>query len=228
MPSRVLMPRTNRFFLPLLNAALMLPMPAAAFYTPLSDQAVREAYFLGQRGGESLASLLNSYTKFLRTPATGAHGPHVFSISFLTPFALIARYSSLQSDHSVQQAEKDHHPDEETVSIEINIHPTKYDWPTGPSSRGVRSGGPLDYYPSSYGFWKSFKYRVFDGKKEMTTENVTVQPQYDCGDGGCGLTNLIVRIQFPAAAFTADSATIKVTPPEDETVSVDFDLSALR
>ena len=221
------MPRTAGPFLAFLTAATMLPVPAAAYDTPLSDQAVREAYFLGKRGGESVARLLSSYTKFPAPPATGHHGPHVFSVSFLTPFALIAQYSGRQSDYSAQQAKRDHDPAKEVVSINIQITPSKYDWPSGDKSQGVRSGGPYDYYPQSYGFWKTFQYRVFNGKQEVTTKDIIVEPQYDCGDS-CGLAGISVRLQFPATAFTADSATIKVTPPEDETVSVDFDLSVLR
>lgn len=223
------MHRTHGLFLAFLTAATMLPTPAAAYYTPLSDQAVREAYFLGKRNDESVNRLLSSYTKFPAPPATGHRGRHVSSVSFLTPFALIAQYSSQQSDYSVQQAERDHDPDKEIVSIDIQIAPSKYDWPRGAKSGGVRSGGPYDYYPQSYAFWKTFQYRIFNGKQEVTTKDIIVEPQYDCGgDSGCGLQGVSVRFQFPATAFTADSATIKVTPPEDETVSVDFDLSVLR
>src|SRR5215471_18320443 len=68
------MPRTHEFFLVFLTTATILPMPAAAYYTPLSDQAVREAYFLGKRGGESVARLLSDYTKFPAPSATGHHG----------------------------------------------------------------------------------------------------------------------------------------------------------
>jgi len=221
------MPRTLGLFLAFLTAATMLPMPAAAYYTPLSDQAVREAYFLGKRGGESVARLLSSYTKFPATPGTGHHGPHVSSVSFLTPFALIAQYSGRQSDYSAQQAERDHNPDKEVVSIDIQIAPSKYDWPSGAKSGEVRFGKPYDYYPQSYDSWKTFHYRVFNGKQEVTTKDIIVEPQYDCGDG-CGLAGISVRLQFPATAFRAASATIKVTPPEDETVSVDFDISVLR
>jgi hypothetical protein len=223
------MPRKHGVFLALVIAAAMLAMPAAAHNTPLSGQAVREAYFLGKRGGESVARLLSSYTKYPAPAATGHHGAHVSSVSFLTPFALIAQYSSRQSDYSAQQAERDHNPDKEVVSIEIRIAASKYDWPSGANSGGVRSGGPYDYYPQSYGFWKTFQYRVFNGKQEVTTKDIIVEPQYDCGgDSGCGLAGVSVRLQFPATAFTAESATIKVIPPEDETVSLDFDLSVLR
>src|SRR5713101_9146086 len=51
-----------------LTAALLLTPSSFAFDSPLSDQAVREAYFLGQRHD---ASFLSKYIKSLPTPRTG-------------------------------------------------------------------------------------------------------------------------------------------------------------
>jgi len=63
--------------------ALCVTLPASAINTPLSDEAVREAYFLGQRHDGSYPSLMGNYIK--RPPAPKS-GPHIFSITFLTPF----------------------------------------------------------------------------------------------------------------------------------------------
>jgi hypothetical protein len=57
--------------LSILTATLLLPASSFAFDTPLSDQAIREAYFLGQRRDESMAAFLNKYTKSLRPPESG-------------------------------------------------------------------------------------------------------------------------------------------------------------
>jgi hypothetical protein len=46
-----------RFLSCALTFALVFPFPAAAFDTPLSDTAVREAYFLGQRRDDTLTPL---------------------------------------------------------------------------------------------------------------------------------------------------------------------------
>src|SRR5438309_9808160 len=100
-------------------AALMLSTPSSfAFDMPLSDQAVREAYFLGQRRDESMTAFLNKYTKLLPRPKTG---PHISAVTFLTPFALLVRYSSRQTDYSAQQAALDHKAHDEMVEIQIEI-----------------------------------------------------------------------------------------------------------
>src|SRR6266849_527188 len=114
----LLMLSSFRLCLSILTAAL-LPSPSFfAFDTPLSDQAVREAYFLGQRHDESMARLLSRYTMFLPPPSTG---PHIYAVTLLTPFALLVQHSSRQSNYSAQQAAKDHHADDEFVSISIEI-----------------------------------------------------------------------------------------------------------
>jgi len=209
----------------LLTVAFLLPLPSFALETPLSDQAVREAYFLGQRRDESMARLLNRYTRFLPAPASG---PYIASVSFLTPFALLVEYSSRQSFSSAQQAEKDHHAEDEIVSIQIELELTQSYGPFITRPTGSRSGSPLGIQLRSPGFWRSFKFRVFDGDEEITTSDLTGEPHYLCSEGGCTLMGAAVRLQFPATAFTADTATVDVIPPEGDPVSVDFDLVSLR
>ncbi len=220
------MPPAVRSSLALLASALLLSTPALAYDTPLSDQAVREAYFLGQRHDESMASFLNKYTKFLPAPKSG---PHIDSVTFLTPFALLVQHSSRQSNYSAQQAALDHKAQDEIVEISIDILLTQSYGPFVTKPTGSHSGSPVGIQPRSPEFWRSFKFRIFDGKEEITTEDVSGEPNYlNCGDAGCELTGATVYIQFPATAFTSDSATIDITPPEGDPVSVDFDLSSLR
>jgi hypothetical protein len=77
-----------RVIVAILAVALLLAPSSFAFDTPLSDEAIREAYFLGQRHDDSMAQLLNRYTIFLDQPDTG---PYISSVTFLTPFALLVQ-----------------------------------------------------------------------------------------------------------------------------------------
>lgn len=153
-------------------------------------------------------AFLNKYTKLLAPPKTG---PHISAISFLTPFALLVQYSSQQSDYSAQRAALDHKAHDENVEIQVEIQLT---------------GPPTTIRLRSPEFWRAFKYRIFD--EEITTEDISAEPQYSCSEGGCILTGAIVYLQFPATAFKSDSAGVEVTPREGDTVSADFDLSSLR
>src|SRR5215475_5160327 len=96
---------SNHRPLALLLAALLAASPCLAFDTPLSEQAIREAYFLGQRHDDTLARFLSKYTRYLDAPRSG---PHIASITFFTPFALAAEESSRRSNYSAQQAQIDH------------------------------------------------------------------------------------------------------------------------
>src|SRR5262249_59576602 len=116
------MSRRYRSGIAMLLAALLAAVPSLAFETPLSDQAIREAYFLGQRGNDSLSRFLAKYTKALPAPHSG---PHIASITILTPFALVAQLSSQHSGgYSAQQARLDHLGKAETVRVIVQIQLT--------------------------------------------------------------------------------------------------------
>lgn len=213
-------------FIALLTAALLLVPPTFAFDTPLSDQAVREAYFLGQRRDESMAAFLNKYTKLLPAPKTGAH---IYSVTFLTPFALLVKHSSQQPNYSAQQAAKDHHADDEIVAIEVEILLTPSYSAVIPTPTGSRSGAAVGYQLRPSDFWKDFQFDIFDGRKELLSAIPTGEPRYACdGEGSCTLIGADVRLEFAAKDFSSDTASVEVTPPEGDAVSVEFDLSSLR
>lgn len=219
------MSSSSRTCLASLTAALLLAQPSFAFNTPLSDQAVREAYFLGQRHDESMYAFLNKYTKLLPPPKTG---PHISSVTFFTPFALLVQYSSRQSDYSAQRAALDHKAHDEIVEIQVEILFTQSYSAIITTPTHSRSGSPTAVQQRSPEFWRAFKYRIFDGDEEITTDDISGEPQYKCSEGGCVLTGAIVYFQFPATAFKSESANVEVTSREGDPVSADFDLTSLR
>ena len=207
-------------------AVLLLTPYSFAFDTPLSDQAVREAYFLGQRRDETMATLLNKYTKPLPPPKTG---PHIASVTFLTPFALLVQHSSRQSNYSAQQAALDHRDQPEFVRIMVQIQLTdSYGAyivrPTGP-----RSGSPTGFLPRPYDFWKDFDVQVSSEDRKLRPFSSSGQPNFSCSeDGGCLLVGATLWFDFSAEDFASGSATIDVNPPEGDPLSLDFDLTHLR
>jgi len=208
--------------------AVMLLSPSSfAFTTPLSDQAVREAYFLGQRGDETMATFLNKYTKFLEAPKTG---PDISSITVFTPFALLVQQSSQHSSgYSAQQAALDHRDQGEFVRIIVQIqltasYPSFIVRPTG-----TRSGSPNGFVPRPYDFWKDFDVQVSSDDKKLRPFSSSGHPNLLCSDeGGCEVTGATLQFDFSAEDFASGSATIEVNPPEGDPVSLDFDLDHLR
>ena len=219
------MPGSLHKVIAFLSAASLLSSPCLAFQTPLSDQSVREAYFLGQRRDESMAAFLNKYSQMLPRPKSG---PHIYSITFLTPFALLVQYSSQQLEYSAQRAAQDHKAQEEAVEISVEILLTDSYGPFLNKPTYSRSGALVGTQLRSPGFWHAFKVHVFDGDEEITTDDLTGEPHYLCSEGGCTLTGATLRVRFPAEAFASQSASVEVVPPEGDRISVDFDLATLR
>ncbi len=221
------MPLSFRPCLALLTGAFLLVPPSCAFDTPLSDQAVREAYFLGQRRDETMATLLNKYTKFLPAPKTG---PDIASVTVFTPFALLVQQSSQRtSGYSAQQAALDHRDQGEFVRIIVQIqltasYPSFIVRPTG-----TRSGSPSGFVPRPYDFWKDFDVQVSSDDKKFRPFSSSGQPNVLCSDEGvCELTGATLQFDFYAEDFASGSAVIDVDPPEGDPVSIDFDLDHLR
>jgi hypothetical protein len=211
-------------------AIILLPPSVLAFDSPLSSEAVREAYFLGQR--HDIARYLDAYTKFLAPPETG---PYIASMQFLTPFAQLIQLSSQHSTgYSAQQAEQEHRKQPETVTIVIEIQLTDtygalLPQPVASRSGSGRSGAGTGYRLRSPDFWRDFEVQVSQGEKEIEPARLRGQPNYSCSeDGRCALTGATLWLHFPAKAFEADAATVAITPPVGAPVAVDFELNRLR
>ena len=203
---------------------LCVSLPAYPFDSPLSDEAVREAYFLGQRHD---ASFLTKYIKFLPPPKTG---PHISSITFLTPFAQFAQFSSnYVGNYSAQQALLDHRGHQEFVRITVEIYLTNSYGALIPNPAATRSSSSPPLIPRHYDFWRDFRVQVSDGHQILSPSDSEGRPLYRCGRyGPCRPRGAAIDLEFPASAFASDSITVEVTPPEGESVSVDFDLTRLR
>ncbi len=221
------MPSSLRSCFAILTVAFLSSPASFAFDTPLSDQAVREAYFLGQRHDGTFTSLLGKYMKSLPPPKSG---PYISSITFLTPFAQLVQLSDRRiGNYSAQQARLDHLGQAELVKIFIEIQLTPSYGAFIPPPGSSRSSSPPALIPRPRDFWRGFQVQIFDDKQILLPSDSHGRAIYRCGRSGlCSLTGATLEFDFPADAFTSDSAAIQVLPPEGDPVSVDFNLSSLR
>src|SRR5216684_3613278 len=167
--------RSARPIAVVLVAAMLLTPSAFAFDTPLSDEAIREAYFLGQRHD---ASLLGNYIKFLPPPKSG---PHISSVTFLTPFVQLAQLSDRHlGSYSAQQARLDHLGQEEIVEtiIEIRLTPSYGAFIVSPSSS--RSSSQSAFTPRSREFWKDFQVQIYDGVRSLSPSSFEGHANHSC------------------------------------------------
>jgi hypothetical protein len=218
--------RFSRLLPPLLlTLALALP-PLLAYDTPLSDTAVREAYFLGQRGDEFMARFLDKYTVYLAPPKSG---PHIASITMFTPFALAVLESREHPvGYSAQQAELDHAKHEETVKAVVEILLTDTYGAYIPRPAGSGRDATTGLMPRPYDFWTDFRVKFFYKDGPLKPISSSGQPKLTCGDSGCTLIGATLQFEFLAEDVPSDSITIQVIPPEGEQVVLDFDLASLR
>jgi len=113
------MPSTFRSGLSLLAAALLLTSSAPAFETSLSDESIREAYFIGQRNDETTASLFNHYVRLLPRPEKGAY---IAEVEVYTPYVQLVEASRRRSmGYSAQQAALDYRHSHHKLYVRVRI-----------------------------------------------------------------------------------------------------------
>jgi hypothetical protein len=221
------MPLTHLRLNSLALASLLLLSPSSgAFDTPLSDTAVREAYFLGQRRDDTLPKLLGKYVVHLQPPRTG---PYIESVSFFTPYILTALNSSQQvSIYSAQQAQLDHLKIPEVVRVTVQIFLTESFAAYSAAATGPDSHSSKGVFVRPSDFWLDFRLRTFQKDQLVIPSSANGHPLFQCSDAGCVLSGATLTFEYPAAAFKETSATVQIDPPEGDPVVVDFDLTAFR
>jgi len=222
------MPTHTHSFVSVLLVALIAPSPSLALQSPLSDEAVREAYFLGQRHDGSFARLLDKYSKHLAAPKSG---PYIRSVTFLTPFVKLVQYSdSLVGNYSAQQAALDHRDHPETVEVSIEILLTDSYGPVIATPASPPPDRLQAFQLRSHDFWRDFQVEVFEGDEIRMPAHFTGEPTVQCSRYGlnCNLIGATLHLEFPATAFQSDSVGVHIIPPEGPEVRTDFDLTSLR
>lgn len=211
-----------RFLSCFLSAVLVYPFSAAAFDTTLSDTAVREAYFIGQRRDETTVAFLDKYRTRLPAPEKG---PYIDAVSFLSPFAQAVLNSSQRfNGYSAQQAQLDHRGETETVKVVIDIAFT--------ASYGLYTSAPagsstpyaLGLVPRPTDFWKDFQVHFSSKNKPVHPLHSFREPKVSCSEYGCAT----LEFDFFAETFPNDSTTVEIDPPEGPRVAVEYDLAYVR
>jgi hypothetical protein len=148
----------------------------------------------------------------------------------MTPFLLFAEFSSRQYNYSAPQAAIDFRKQgEEIVQIRVEIQLTNSygEVVAAPADSDRNSSSGFSLRPTD--FWKDFQVQFHDGDEMISTSSSHGYARYSCGERGpCILTGATLVLEFPAVAFTSDTVSIDVAPPEGDPVSVEFNLTTLR
>jgi hypothetical protein len=198
---------------------LVVALPALAYEYPLSDSAIRDAYFLGKSSNAKLSELFEKYTK---RPPVPNKGPHIASVILETPYVGVVEHSREMLNYSAPAAEKDFLGKPAVFRLRVQIDLTdSYGWQI-PSPAGTIHMRPDD-------FWKDFTVRLVQ-KEEIPSKSLRGTPIYSFGgDGGASvLTGATIELTYDAEKIQSEDAKVEVLAPGGEEVEVTFDLAALR
>jgi hypothetical protein len=196
---------------------------------PLSDVAIRDAYFLGQRNDQKTSDFLKLYTHSFPLPDKG---PYISEIHLLTPYAQVVSESSRHTiGYSAQQAAADYHGRGDTLLLQVRIELT----PTYTYDDAVRAAndtaGELNrrLYPED--FWQAFQFQFSQDEKPFKPRAISADPIEGAAspsDRGPTLRGTIVSLEFEAEPVEPGVVQIGVTAPTGQHVLTKFDLSKLR
>jgi hypothetical protein len=187
-------------------SSLLAPLPAFAYVHPLTDEAVREAYFLGQ-DSDRAATFFAQYVQSLPVPKSG---PHVAEIELHTPYAQVVEVSREHPmGYSAQQATADYRKRGDFIQVRVKVLFT----PT-------YTNRPED-------FWRGVSVGLVQ-KKHAAATSVSAQLLYAFDpDGNSWVLGANVFIDFRVSDVDSDSVDVEVIPPEGASVHATFDLNQL-
>ena len=219
----------KRLAISFLLLCLAFPNDLVAFEIPLSDTAIRDAYFLGQRNDRKTSDFLKLYTHAFPLPDKG---PYISEIHLLTPYAQIVSESSRHSvGYSAQQAAADYHGRGHTLLLQFRIELTL----TYTYDDAVRTANDTaaelnrQLYPED--FWQAFQFKFSQEEKMFEPRAISADPIEGAAspsDRGPTLRGTIVSLEFEAEPVEPGIVQIQVTAPTGQHVSTKFDLSELR
>lgn len=186
--------------------SLLVPQLGFAYDHPLTDESVRDAYFLGQDLDRS-NDFFAQYTQALPVPDSG---PQVAEIELLTPYAQVVEVSREHPmGYSAQQAAADYKKRGDSIQVRVKILFT----PT--------YTGPDD-------FWRGVSVGLVQ-KEHMAATGVSAQLLYasDADGDYSWVIGANVFVQFRVAGVESDSVDVEVIPPGGAGVRVTFDLGRL-
>ena len=218
----------SRSFTSFLILTSFVPWPTCAYDTELSDTAIREAYFLGQRNDEKTRAFFLPYTRHLPIPK---QGPNISEIRLLTPLAQVIQISSLTtSGYSAQQARLDYQSRGDTLLLVIHIEftPTYGEIEAEHSARNASEAKGIIL--RSDDFWQSFRYGIRQKADWIDPRSIRGECEYGNSNsfGSGGLVGAWVYVEYDARNVTSDDVDVSVFTPADDELRTTFELAKLR
>lgn len=214
-----------RSFLSTLAAGLLLNPPSAMLGATLSDEAVREAYFLGQRNDEKTTRFLETYRRRFSLPQTGLY---VSEIEFFTPYAETVDLSRQRTfGYSAQQAALEYHDRGDVFRLRVRVFFTDtYSERTYAQASTQKPKQPLAQKRSS-GNWQGFQVQLRQNDKIIEPLEIPGVPVFRGYTEEGVYYGFDVVLHYDGADIERDDTEVVVFTPDGQRVSAQFDLAKL-
>lgn len=213
----------------MLAGALLVWPHSVVFGASLSDEAVREAYFLGQRNDEKTARFLETYRRRLPMPQSGLY----FSeIELFTPYAETVDLSRQRTfGYSAQQAAQEYRDRGDVFRLRVRVLFTDtYSLRTyaqaATENRGRKTKIRQDARSHSSG-WQGFQVQLWQKDtliEPLEIPGIPVFRGYTIGGAYYGFD---VVLHYDGDEISSDNAKVIVLTPDGQRIVVDFDLAKL-
>jgi hypothetical protein len=203
-----------------LGMAVMLASSVLASDYRLSSEAIREAYFIGNRRDKSTADFLEQYTRHFSAPRKG---PDVAMIQLETPFARIVEHSEQTLSYNAPDAVQDFLRRTPEFRLRIQIYFT-------PSYSAIIGSSHGKTIMRADDFWREFKIELTQGTQEIHPERSTGNRLLGSGDVDhpAQWIGAEVQLYYPATAVHSGPARVEVLGPEGSETRASFDFASLR
>ncbi|MDE3108830.1 MAG: hypothetical protein KGL02_02710 [Acidobacteriota bacterium] len=194
--------------------------PALAYQSPLSPEAVREAYFLGKANASQREDFFARYTRNFRAPKSG---PYISLIRVITPYAFVVERTAQLQNLLAPDAQQQFYgkPIAIRIRVHIDLTPT-YSWQV----RSPHGGVAL----RREDFWRDFTVRLIQRTQTIQPLNETGEPIYSFAGRGemSVLVGADIDVQYDPEQVRSGPATVVVNTPDGQQISANFDLSKVR
>ncbi len=186
-----------------LSMSLVIARGACGYDFPLSESAIRAAYFLGIKGPSQGSTFLSEYTHAVNQFKVGAC---TSEISLQTPFAHVAVHASKAVNYSAQDAVKEFLGKPSVFRVHLDIC--------------YLAGAPEN----------TIKLTVLQNKKSIHWTSENRSAYYPTSDESTQVSNNGERIdlEFPADRINSSELTIRIATPDGQHADAVFALESLR
>lgn len=217
-----------RSIISVLAAGLLVWPFSGVVGATLSDQAVREAYFLGQRNDEKTARFLETYRRRLPMPQSGLY---VSEIELFTPYAETVDLSRQRSfGYSAQQAAQEYRDRGDVFRLRVRVfftdtysQRTYAQAATQKDGRKIKLGQDARAHSGQQGFqvqlWQKDKLI-----EPLEIPGIPVFRGYTVEGTSYGFD---VVLHYDGDEMDADNAQVVVLTPDGQRVVAEFDLAKL-